>query len=60
MAILGSQNSIGVLQNDELFDKINTKGNWSFKIIPYCYNCDFFYSHIITQNKKILEFGIKH
>jgi hypothetical protein len=59
MAILGNKNSMGVLQNDELFDKMNTKRNWNFKIIPYCYNCDFFYSHIIIQNKMILEFG-KH
>jgi hypothetical protein len=26
MAIFGSQNSMGVLQNDELLDKMNTKG----------------------------------
>jgi len=52
--------TMDVLQNDELFDKMNIKGNWNFKITLYCYNCDFFYSHTIIQNKRIFEFGIKH
>jgi hypothetical protein len=47
---------MGVLQKDEFFDKLNTKGELEFQYhILNCCNSDFFYSHRIIKMKRSLN-----